>query len=88
MITLPRSSECAPALGSWFLSGKAPLRVVCVRCPDCGRDSTLHITCTTAPDTGHRIAIDGVVRPSIVCPHAGCSWHVWARLASWPGQLE
>jgi len=31
----------------------------------------------------HRIDLDGVISPSVVCPHEGCSWHVLARLIGW-----
>lgn len=31
----------------------------------------------------HRVADDGVVAPSYVCPVAGCGFHVWARLLDW-----
>ncbi len=81
MITIRKAeSDHAPLPGSWFLLGEAPLRVVCVRCAACGRDSTLH---HLHDGSGHQIAADGTVHPSIVCPHAGCSWHVWGRLDGW-----
>jgi hypothetical protein len=31
----------------------------------------------------HRVAADGVVAPSYVCPVAGCGFHVWVRLLDW-----
>lgn len=43
---------------------------------------------------GHRVCYDmqahkidpaGVVTPSTVCPEAGCTFHVWAKLSDWRG---
>jgi hypothetical protein len=31
----------------------------------------------------HRIDSNGTVTPSVVCPHEGCSWHVFVRLVGW-----
>lgn len=33
--------------------------------------------------TGHKIAPDGTVTPSVVCPHEGCTWHEHVRLVGW-----
>ena len=39
---------------------------------------------------GHQIDDDGVVSPSVVCPHSdpvtqeNCDWHVMAELGGWP----
>lgn len=31
----------------------------------------------------HRIAPDGSITPSVVCPHDGCDWHVFVKLIGW-----
>jgi len=49
-------------------------RSASVACAQCGLSSTL---------TGHEIAADGTVTPSLQCPHKGCSWHVHVQLAGW-----
>ena len=45
------------------------------RCPKCGRAFCL---------ANHRIAEDGRVSPSVVCPHQ-CGFHVMMVLEGWPG---
>lgn len=32
---------------------------------------------------GHEISSDGLVSPSVVCPHEGCGWHEYIRLMGW-----
>ena len=67
-----------PVSGTWVIGVRtmAGARVmVHVCCPDCGR------VCYLAHDIGP----DGTLHPSLVCPHQGCTWHVMARLADWPG---
>lgn len=34
---------------------------------------------------GHSVSKTGVVRPSIVCPDPGCSFHEYALLENWSG---
>jgi uncharacterized protein YbaR (Trm112 family) len=48
-----------------------------VCCPEC----RAHLTLSRE---NHTIAADGAIHPSLVCPHAPCTWHVFARLADWP----
>jgi hypothetical protein len=50
-----------------------------------GRPLRAVVTCPRGHTLGlpHRIADDGTVRPSIVCPEKGCGWHVWGRLEGW-----
>ncbi len=59
----------------------------CIKCPDCGKVSTLRdanlMSVRADGSRGHDIQDDGVVKPSIVCPHPGCTWHVWGRLLDW-----
>lgn len=38
--------------------------------------------CLLSPDV-HKIAADGTLHPSYVCPVPGCGFHVWARLEWW-----
>jgi len=47
-----------------------------VTCGGCGTPFSL---------ARHTIAPDGTVSPSVVCPHPGCSWHVFLRLDGWRG---
>lgn len=49
-------------------------RTAYVACPECHEAAGLH---------DHDIADDGTVSPSVVCPHPGCSWHVWIKLKDW-----
>jgi hypothetical protein len=80
-IDLPHDNEGSP--GSWKFAGKA----VIIRCGLCGNRARMR----DAPDDpirkdgtrGHTIADDGTVMPSVVCPHQGCTWHVWVRLLDW-----
>jgi hypothetical protein len=54
-------------------------RFIIMRCPN-GHDGTLrHVK----NNTGHEIAADGTVHPSIVCPYEGCDFHEWGRLLGW-----
>lgn len=43
-------------------------------CPDCGKIASL---------SGHTIADDGKVSPSLVCPTDGCGFHAFVRLTPW-----
>ena len=56
-----------------------------------GSDPPIHtalVTCanghtgTVAPHV-HKIATDGLLTPSWVCPFEGCSWHEFAQLDGW-----
>jgi hypothetical protein len=33
--------------------------------------------------SGHEIAEDGTVSPSVVCPHEGCDFHEFIKLGGW-----
>lgn len=49
-------------------------------------ERTAMVSCTrghVASLSGHIIATDGTVSPSLVCPEAGCDWHVMAKLVGW-----
>ena len=50
------------------------VRSATVACPDCGQLCSL---------TGHNIDDNGVVTPSVVCPHDGCSFHDFIQLEGW-----
>lgn len=67
-----------PEAGEWKgLRAEDGERTASVGCPECGRLASLR---------DHRIASDGEVSPSLVCPHAGCPFHAWARLEGWEGE--
>ena len=71
--------------GSWWKLGETERNpaVVSIKCPACGRCATLQ-RAEDGKTTGHAIAADGTVSPSIVCPFSpNCSWHVWGKLADW-----
>lgn len=51
--------------------------VLIISCPY-GTKEKPHIA--TLP---HEVKKDGTVNPSIVCPHEGCTWHVWGKLLGW-----
>lgn len=58
-----------------------------IKCPLCQNCATLRDAMILGPrrdgTRGHDIAKDGVVSPSVVCPHNGCTWHVMAKLDGW-----
>lgn len=80
-ILIPRVSaddkETSPAWWMADFDGK-PFAVL-TRCPD-GHAATLRHLYSSM---GHKIDDDGHVKPSIVCPHMGCRWHVFGRLEDW-----
>ncbi len=45
-------------------------------CPDCGETASLG---------DHTIDADGLVNPSLVCPHKGCAFHEFVVLEGWNG---
>lgn len=60
--------------GTWrggTLYGK---RTAQLACPLCGLRASL---------SGHQIADDGTVTPSVVCPHAPCTFHEFIVLDGW-----
>lgn len=88
MFILTRAANHATAKpGQWwssFGSGeRAGLRWISVCCPECKRAMSLH-----RGGEGHAVANDGAVSPSLVCPYAGCSWHVYVRLAGFDPPLH
>lgn len=68
-------SETSAPAGTWIRWVYLPGRVTAaLRCPTCGR-----VFCLAE----HRIASDGRVSPSVVCPHRPCTFHVIMRLEGW-----
>lgn len=71
----PDANRTDAPLGSWWrmttMDGRMP--PVSIKCPLCGRASTLN----------HTIHSDGVVTPSVVCPHKGCTWHEFVKLVGY-----
>lgn len=66
-----KSGEYRRTVG--VLAGKGFSAIV--RCPGCGKTSSLGPL--------HTVADDGTVTPSFVCPHAPCPFHEWVRLLDW-----
>jgi hypothetical protein len=53
-------------------TGQKPSAEIC--CPDCGRGGSL---------LSHDINDDGIITPSLVCPHDDCGYHEWGILKGW-----
>lgn len=79
---IPKGARKATTPGRpfWYLVGDDPdWRYVTVSCPN-GHLSTLrHLS----RGTGHEIDAQGVVSPSVVCPHDGCDFHEFVQLEGW-----
>ncbi len=70
-------------LGWWFLrfDKQDPPLAVMLRCSG-GHDATLrHLQLNNS--SGHTIAEDGTVTPSVVCPYDGCDFHKMVQLTDW-----
>lgn len=75
------NAECVP--GTWCMVDKGDGEFTCeITCPLCKKASTVYRTFGTPPSK-HTISDDGIIDPSVVCPHAGCTWHVWVQLKDW-----
>jgi hypothetical protein len=55
---------------------KATGYMLTVKCPGCGVDSIMS-------SSVHKVAADGTVHPSYVCPYPPCTFHEWVRLEGW-----
>ena len=65
--------------GSWFpVRRENGERSAVLICPKCGRAAGL----------SHRIAGDGAVSPSVVCPYEPCDFHEFIRLTGWADVKE
>lgn len=70
-LLIPKVQPDQRGAAGWYLwRGRA--RLVC---GGCGRDA--------GDLRDHSIDEDGTVNASILCPDAGCGWHVWGRLQGW-----
>lgn len=45
-----------------------------VTCPKCGFKANL---------SSHKVAENGIVTPSLICPRGGCTFHEWVVLENW-----
>lgn len=61
------------AEGTWK---KVVGRTVVIQCPICHKSA-----CITGDS--HKVAADGVVTPSVVCPYPGCTFHEHVKLEDW-----
>jgi hypothetical protein len=59
------ATECA-GFRRWLM--------IYARCPDCGNLSTLW-RLGSPPGHTHEVSSDGLVTPSVQCPHAMCTFH-------------
>lgn len=64
--------------GVWEAVRTPKALVAMMSCPECGKTSVL---------SGHEIAEDGNVTPSVVCPHA-CKFHEYVQLEGWADMLR
>ena len=72
---LVRSFRADPLqVGGWWPLSTAEGRSAMVRCPVCKECGAL---------TDHEISEDGVVSPSLQCPHNDCTFHEFVRLDDW-----
>jgi predicted RNA-binding Zn-ribbon protein involved in translation (DUF1610 family) len=58
---------------------KADVSTACVTCPNCGNAMSLR---------EHRIAENGAVSPSVVCPTESCTFHEFVTLEEWSNTNE
>lgn len=75
MKTLERWAEGTDRGGKWWPWGGHTM----IECPDCGNVATLD---------DHKIAGNGKVEPSVVCPEEGCGFHEFVTLEGWAGHQE
>ncbi|MBU2118771.1 MAG: hypothetical protein KJ954_14380 [Alphaproteobacteria bacterium] len=70
----PADSDEIPR-GHWHGARLEDGRRACIiSCPGCGNYGSL---------SGHSIAADGTVTPSVVCTVPGCGFHEWIKLEGW-----
>lgn len=81
---IPKASSTGPwEPGHWRAwENKPGVKAAALTCIGCKRALFLNPSI-------HTILLDGMVTPSFVCTHPGCTWHVWIRLVDWvPAQAE
>ncbi len=61
--------------GTWQDAQSSTKRTALFKCPN-GHIGSL---------SGHDIAQDGTVSPSVVCPEDGCDFHEFIKLKGWEG---
>lgn len=99
-MNLPRDpAKHTPGTWSYSQNSAAMPSVGCVTlwCPSCREPMTLHkwkwlwpVNAEVLPvlesESGHTIAPDGTVSPSVDCPHCACPYHEsGVRLDGWRG---
>lgn len=63
----------------WKVLGKTDHKLyVMLICPLCKKGMSIH-----RAGEGHKISPEGIVSPSVVCPHKPCSWHTFIKLLDW-----
>jgi hypothetical protein len=77
VFTKAPEDQPVPGAGEWNMitnvhDPKSP-REPCIGCPICGCHARLN----------HTIDAKGIVTPSLVCPHKGCTFHEWGELEGW-----
>lgn len=75
MIKFPQSNNYEP--GTWKGVRSDNERGASFTCPECSRTGSL---------IDHEINESGEVRPSVVCPSDGCSFHEFVKLEGWKNE--
>lgn len=74
-------SPFTPGTYAQWPANKSGLLAECC-CPN-GHGGTLRSADFAGRPGNHRVAADGTVTPSYVCPGDGCSFHEWVKLEDW-----
>jgi hypothetical protein len=74
MIEINPSPKDKKASYGWATRIRDGKPIVYLRCPSCGDYAALD---------DHKIANDGVVSPSVICPFGGCTFHDTIKLLGW-----
>jgi hypothetical protein len=61
--------------GVWKGARRDSKRTATLSCPACGKGASL---------SDHDIDPNGLVSPSVVCPHKDCAFHDYIVLDGWP----
>lgn len=70
---------------SWRVDGdgSADWRYVTFCCPGGHLGSLEHLSNPELQESSHKVAADGKVTPSVVCPADGCGYHEFIQLEGW-----
>lgn len=84
MRTIPKGTNGQSTPGYWCIVEDDPeWRYITFSCPDCGGLGNIGNLSQAKFGSGHKVAPDGTVTPSVVCPYDECGFHDHVRLADW-----